>query len=146
LRVAEAMKTNVAITEEAASVVEASLNIGKKGEGCAIVLREGKPLGIVTEHDVTVKVVAKGLDPKSVKIVEIMSTPLIIVDPDADLLEAAKIMKQHNIWRLAVVREGTLRGVVTAADIARNLESYLDNEVRDALRYLARSPTPPGEG
>jgi CBS domain-containing protein len=146
LRVAEAMRTSVAVTVEAASVVEASVKIGKKGEGCAIVLRDGKPLGIVTERDVTLKVAAKGLDPRSVKIAEIMSTPLITVDPDADLMEAAKIMKQHNIWRLAVVREGTLRGVVTAADIARNLESYLDSEMRDALRYLARSPTPPGEG
>jgi CBS domain-containing protein len=146
LRVAEAMRTNVVITDESASVAEASMNMRKKGEGCAIVLREGKPFGIVTERDVTWKVAGEGLDPKSVKIAEIMSPPLITIDPDADLIEAAKIMKQHKIRRLAVTREGVLRGVVTAADIARNLESYLDNEIRNTLRYLWSPRYSPEEG
>jgi CBS domain-containing protein len=136
LRVAEAMRTNVVITNESASVAEASMNMRKKGEGCAIVLKAGRPFGIVTERDVTWKVAGDGLDPNKVKIAEIMSKPLIAIDPDADLIEAAKIMKQHKIRRLAVVREGNLRGVVTAADVSRNLETYLENEIRDTLRYL----------
>lgn len=130
------MRTNVVITDESASVTEASMNMRKKGEGCAIVLREGRSFGIVTERDVTWKVAGEGLDPRNVKIAEIMSTPLITIDPDADLMEAAKIMKQHKILRLGVAREGNLRGVVTAADIARNLESYLDSEIRDTLSDL----------
>ena len=146
MRVAEAMRTNVVITDESASVAEASMNMRKKGEGCAIVLREGKLFGIVTERDVTWKVAGEGLDPKSVKIAEIVSTPLITIDPDADLIEAAEIMKQHKIRRLAVAREGVLRGVVTAADIARNLESYLDNEIRNTLRYLWSPRYSPEEG
>jgi CBS domain-containing protein len=136
LRVAEAMRTNVVITDESASVAEASMNMCKKGEGCAIVLKTGRPFGIVTERDVTWKVAGNGLDPSKVKVAEIMSKPLITIDPDADLTEAAKIMKQHKIRRLAVVREGNLRGIVTAADVSRNLENYLDNEIRDTLRYL----------
>lgn len=136
MRVAEAMRTNVVITNESASVAEASMNMRKKGEGCAIVLKAGRPFGIVTERDVTWKVAGDGLDPNKVKIAEIMSKPLIAIDPDADLIEAAKIMKQHKIRRLAVVREGNLRGVVTAADVSRNLETYLENEIRDTLRYL----------
>jgi CBS domain-containing protein len=146
LRVAEAMRTNLVVTDESASVTEASMNMRKKGQGCAIVLREGRPFGIVTERDVTWKVAGRGLDPKSVKVAEVMSTPLITIDPDADLTEAAKIMKQHKIRRLAVTREGTLRGVVTAADIARNLESYLDTEVRETLKYLWSPRYIPEEG
>ena len=46
------------------------------------------------------------------KVAEIMSMPLITIDPDADLVEAAKIMKQHKIRRLAVVRNGVLYGVL----------------------------------
>lgn len=136
MRVAEAMRTNVVITDESASVAEASMNMRKKGEGCAIVLKAGRPFGIVTERDVTWKVAGNGLDPNKVKVAEIMSKPLIVIDPDADLIEAAKIMKQHKIRRLAVVREGNLRGIVTAADVSRNLETYLDSEIRDTLRYL----------
>lgn len=65
-----------------------------------------------------------------------MSTPLITIDPDVDLIEAAKMMKHYKIRRVAVTRGVNLRGVMTAADVARNLETYLDNEIRDALGYL----------
>jgi CBS domain-containing protein len=130
------MRSNVVKVEETESVAEASLNMYKKGQGCAIVTRQGKPLGIVTEHDVTWKVAAKGLDPKSVKVSEIMSTPLITIDPNADLADAAKIMKKHKIRRLAVVKEDRLDGILTAADIGRNLESYVDKEMRDILGDL----------
>ena len=146
MRVTEVMRTNVVITDESVSVAEASKSMRKKGEGCAIVLREGKPFGIVTERDVTWKVAGKGLDPKNVKVAEIMSTPLITIDPYTDLTEAAKIMEKHKIRRLAVAEKGDLRGVVTAADIARNLESYLDLEMRDILRYLWSPRYSPEEG
>lgn len=130
------MRENIVTVDEAMSVAEASMGMRNKGEGCAIILRQGKPFGIVTERDVTWKVAGNGLDPKTVKVAEIMSTPLITIDPDADLAEAAKIMKKHKIRRLAVVREGVLHGVLTAADISRNLEKYVEEERRNILRYL----------
>jgi CBS domain-containing protein len=146
LRVAEAMRTSIVKVEESVSVTEASLSMYKKGQGCAIVSREGKLLGIVTERDVTWKVAAKGLDPKSVKVAEIMSTPLIVIDPDADLTEAAKIMKKHKIRRLAVVKGETLHGILTAADVGRNLESYMDKEIRDIMGDLWSPRYLPEEG
>jgi len=124
LRVAEAMRKNVVTVDEGASVTEASANMRDKGEGCAVILRQGKPFGIVTERDVTWKVAGEGLNPKNVKVFEVMSTPLVTIDPDADLLEAAKVMKEHKIRRLAVVRENVLYGVLTAADVSRSLEKY----------------------
>jgi CBS domain-containing protein len=130
------MRTDVVITDGSDSVAEASMNMRKKREGCAIVLREGRPFGIVTERDVTWKVAREGLDPRSVKVAEVVSAPLMTIDPDADLMEAVN-MKQHKIRRLAVAREGNLRGAVTAADITRNLESYLDSEIRDTLSDLS---------
>ena len=130
------MRTSIVTVEENASVAEASLGMYKKEEGCAVVLRQGKPFGIVTERDVTWKVAAKGLDPKSVRVAEVMSTPLIMIDPNADLTEAAKIMKKHKIRRLAVVKEGVLHGVLTANDVARNLENFMDKEIRDILGDL----------
>jgi CBS domain-containing protein len=136
LRVAEAMSKSMVTVQEDVSVAEASLSMLNKKEGCAIVLRQGRPFGIVTDRDVTWKVAGKGLDPKNVKVAEIMSTPLITIDADADLSEAAKVMKKHKIWRLVVTKESTLQGVLTAADIASNLESYMDREMRDILGYL----------
>jgi CBS domain-containing protein len=146
LRAAEAMRTSIVSVEEGVSVAEASLSMYKKEEGCAIVLAQGKPFGIVTERDVTWKVAARGLDPKNVRVAEIMSTPLITIDLNADLTEAAKIMKKHKIRRLAVVKEGVLQGILTAADVSRNLESYMDKEMRDILGYLWTPRYLPQEG
>jgi CBS domain-containing protein len=136
LKVAEAMRKSVVTVDEGISVTEASMIMRNKGEGCAIILRQGKPFGIVTERDVTWKVAGEGLDPKNVKVFEVMSTPLITINPDADLQEAAKVMKEYKIRRLAVVQESILYGVLTAADVSRNLERYLDDERRNILRYL----------
>jgi len=135
LKIVEAMRKNVVTVDEDVSVAEASMSMREKGEGCAIILRQSVPFGIVTERDVTWKVAGNGLDPKNVKVAEIMSTPLITIDPDADLAEAAKIMGQHKIRRLAVVRKGVLCGVITATEIAHNLEGYVEREIRRILRY-----------
>jgi len=129
------MRKEIVTVNEETSAAEASKNMREKGEGCAIILRKGTPLGIVTERDITWKVAANGLDPESVKVSEIMSTPLITIDPDASLIEAAKLMEEHKIRRLAVARKGILHGVLTAIDIARNLEGYVESEVRNILRY-----------
>ena len=136
MKVSQAMRKNLVIIHEGISVTEASRNMREKDQPCAIVFRQDKPFGIITEQDVVWKVVANGLDPRSVKIEEIMSSPLIVVDPDEDLAEAASTMKKHRIRRLAVVRGETLYGVLTTGDIMRNLNNYLDKEVQDVLKYL----------
>jgi len=135
LKVSEAMDEEIVTVDENTSVTEAAAKMSEKGKGCVIVLRQCRPVGMVTERDVTYKVVAKGLNPRKVKVGEVMSTPLIEVDPDADLVTAAKIMEKHKIRRLAVVRKGILYGVISALDIARNLEGYVESEVRKILKY-----------
>jgi len=134
LKIVDAMRKDMVIVDEGASVAEASRTMREKNEGCAIILRQSRPVGIVTERDVTWKVAGGGLDPKGVKVGEIMSTPLITVDPDADIIEAARLMSKHKIRRLAVARNEILYGILTAADIAAHLEGYVDSEVRKILR------------
>jgi len=135
LKVVDAMDEEIVTVDEGVSVAEAAARISEKGKGCAIVLSRCKPIGMLTERDITYKVVAKGLNPRKVRVSEVMSTPLVEVDPDADLVTAAKIMDEHKIRRLAVVRKGILYGVISALDIARNLEGYVETEVRKILRY-----------
>lgn len=135
MKVVDAMRKEIVTINEETSVAEASKSMREKGEGCAIILRKGTPVGIVTERDVTWKVAGNGLDPKRVQVSEIMSAPLVTIDPDASLIEAAKIMEEHKIRRLAVAKKGILYGVLTAIDIARNLEGYVESEVRNILRY-----------
>jgi len=135
LKVFDAMDEEIVTVDESVSVDIAAAKMSEKGKGCVIVLRQCRPVGMVTERDIAYKVVARGLSPKKVRVDEIMSTPLIEVDPDADLVTAAKIMDKHKIRRLAVVKKGILYGVISALDIARNLEGYVESEVRKILRY-----------
>ncbi len=134
MKIVDAMRKEMVIVDEGSSVAEASRIMRERNEGCAIILRKSRPVGMVTERDVTWKVVGGGLDPKGVKVGEIMSAPLITVDPDADLVEAARLMSKHKIRRLAVAKDEVLYGILTAADMAVHLEGYVDSEVRKILR------------
>jgi len=98
MKVVDAMRKEIVTINEETSVAEASTSMREKGEGCAIILRKGTPVGIVTERDVTWKVAGNGLDPKRVKVSGIMSAPLVTIDPDASLIEAAKIMEEQR-WK-----------------------------------------------
>ena len=131
------MSKEVPTIEEQASVTEAAKVMDKTADhkGFLLVLKEGRPVGIVTEHDFAKKVLACELDPAKVAVGEIMSSPLITVDPDDDLLKAAEIMKKNDIERLPVVKEGIIYGVLTARIIAQRFSEYVDRSVKDITRW-----------
>ncbi len=96
--------------------------MAKRGVSCAVITQGGTAIGIVTERDLVSKVMADALDPTKVLVRDIMSTPLITVNPDAPLTTAAELMAQYRIRRLVVVESGgALAGIVTTGDIARSL-------------------------
>jgi CBS domain-containing protein len=104
-------------------------------KGFLVVLKDGRPVGIVTEHDFVKKVLACELDPAKTVIAKIMSSPLITVDPDDDLLKAAELMKNNDIERLPVVKEGIIYGVLTSRLIAQSCSEYVDRSVKDIIRW-----------
>jgi len=91
-----------------------------------LVARDGllkEPLGIVTTSQIFQKVFARGLDPSTVKVMEIMTpAPLITIDLDASTKEAARLMREHNIRRLPVVKSGALVGIITSKDLLKCVE------------------------
>ncbi len=104
-------------------------------KGYAVVLKRGKPVGIVTERDLVNKVVAKNLDPAAISVNQIMSTPLITIDLEDDLLKASKVMQEHGIRKLVVEQDDILYGILTATNIAQNCSDYVDKSVKDILRW-----------
>ena len=120
-----------AVVTEAAKVMAADKNL----EGYTFVLKEGKPVGVVTERDIITKVLAEELDPIKTKVSKIMSTPLVTVDPDDDLLKASKLMQENNITKLAVVRDEIIYGIVTAKEIAQRCGEYMDKSIKDIIRW-----------
>ncbi|KON30163.1 hypothetical protein AC482_04550 [miscellaneous Crenarchaeota group-15 archaeon DG-45] len=122
------------ISEEA-SATDAAKAISDSGSGFLIVLEGGQPRGIITEGDLVGKVMARELDPAKITAGEIMSSPLITVDPDDDLLKASEVMQKNSVRRLPVVRDGIIYGVLTAQDIAQHCGDYVSKSIRDILRW-----------
>jgi len=91
---------------------------------------------MITERNLVNEVLAKGRDPSKIKVSEVTSSPLIVVDPDALLIEAAEIMKKHNVRKLPVVKDDILYGIITARDITDHFRDYVDESIRDVLRWL----------
>ena len=85
--------------------------------GCVIVTDNGKPVGIVTDRDV----LKRGglLEGKNFSVGTYMSTPLVTIDVDAPIGEAAEIMAQKDIRRLMVVEHEEIVGIVTQKDLLR---------------------------
>ena len=131
------MNKEVRTIEDTASVIEATQKIVETDEGYLIVLNKGRPSGIVTENDFVKKVMAQQLDPQKLNVGDIMSTPLVTIDPDENLLKASEIMKQRKIRRLPVVKDGIVYGIITANDIAMGCGEYVDRSVRDIVRWTA---------
>jgi len=106
----------------------------KHGLGCIIVTsKEGKPLGIITERDLVGRVLAKNAKPDVVKAEEVMTSPLITIEPDEAINEAARKMSRLNIRRLGVVYKGQLVGLVSSKDILSVMPELLETIQENAL-------------
>jgi len=112
--------------------------MGELDVGALPIGTEEDLLGVVTDRDILYRVVAKGLDPKSVAARDILSAPVVACRPEDSLRDAAELMAAHRVRRLAVTREdGRVVGWVTLADLSRPilLES---GTVQNALAELSR--------
>ena len=81
--------------------------------GAIIIISGGKPSGIITERDIVEKIVRTRRDPDKTRAMEIMSTPLLTIEADKSIAEALKMMRDKEMRRLAVTRNGRLIGIVT---------------------------------
>ena len=115
--VKDAMTSNVITVKPENSVADAALIMTHNEVGCLIVKSNGEPEGIITESDIINKVVAQDLKASEIAVDDIMTKNLIKIDPGRELNEAARFMSKMNIRRLAVVKDGSLTGILTAKDI-----------------------------
>src|SRR5437667_9427658 len=103
------------------SIVDAAKLMRGEDAGIAPIVDGERLVGVVTDRDIAVRVVAAGRDPEATKVEEISSTTLVTIDPDQGLDEALRLMAEHQVRRLPVVEEdGRLVGVVAQADVARH--------------------------
>jgi CBS domain-containing protein len=116
----------VTISETATANKVAELMLDNK-VGCVIVVdKMGQAIGIVTERDLVVRVLAKNLAPSGVKAKDFMTCPLVTVEPEANVTDAARMMSKQDIRRLGVLYKGQLVGIVSSKDILDVMPELLE--------------------
>ncbi len=119
LKVEDVMVQDV-VTIDVNETVKKAVEIMNKEEiGSLIVTKQEKAVGIVTERDMLNRVLAQSRNIEKTRVVEIMSSPLIVADPKMSLEEAARLMFKMKVKKLAVTSNGSLVGLLTLTDIAR---------------------------
>jgi CBS domain-containing protein len=129
------------------SVRETARLMEEEDVGSLPVVEEGSRLvGIVTDRDVAVRVVAGGLDPDSTRVGQVASAEVITLTPDHDLDEALELMAHAQVRRLPiVVRENELVGMLSQADVARTSKEKSTGEVVQAISQQPGGPRVAGE-
>jgi CBS domain-containing protein len=106
----------------------------KHGLGCVIVTsKEGNPIGIITERDLVLRVLAKNISPDSMKAKEVMTSPLMTIEPDVTINEAARRMSRLNIRRLGVIYKGQIIGLISSKDILSVMPELIETIQEKAL-------------
>ncbi|MFH0889816.1 MAG: amino acid permease [Candidatus Aenigmatarchaeota archaeon] len=120
-KVSSIMVTNVKTASPEHDTKKIAAVMKRHKLGSMIVVKNNRPVGIVTERDI-MKVVAKNKLPSRVFVKHIMSTRLVIVKPSDSVLYAIKLMAKNNIKKLPVVENNRLVGIVTESDIIKSGE------------------------
>jgi CBS domain-containing protein len=116
----DVMTSNPCTIDADKSVAYAAKMMREEDVGIAPIVEAERLVGMLTDRDIAIRVVAEGKDPEQVKAKDVASSKLITVNPQQDLDEALRIMAKHQVRRLPVVEEGgRLVGIVAQADIAR---------------------------
>ena len=116
----DVMTSNPCTIDADKSVAYAAKMMREEDVGLAPIVEDDKLVGMLTDRDIAVRVVAEGRDPDQVKVRDVASKQVVTIDSQQDLDEALRIMAKHQVRRLAVVEEdGKLVGVVAQADVAR---------------------------
>jgi CBS domain-containing protein len=114
--------------------VEAAKLMRGEDAGLAPIVDGDRLVGVVTDRDIAIRVVAEGRDPQSTKVEEVASQNVVTIDPQQELDEALRLMAQHQLRRLPVVEEdGKLVGIVAQADVARHADSERTGQVVEEI-------------
>jgi len=100
------------------SVVKAAKLMDKNGVGCVVVIMNKKPIGILTDRDIAVRVVARKADLNRTKVKDVMTTSVITGEDSQRAADLAKVMQDNGIRRVPTInKRGELTGIITLDDI-----------------------------
>ncbi len=120
MKVQEIMSKKVETIKPTSSLRAAARSLSNLNVGALPVVDDGKLVGIITDRDVSVYAIAIGRDPQNTDVQKVMTKEVFTCYEDQKLSEAAEIMEQHNIRRLAVMnRNDEIAGFLSVDDLAQ---------------------------
>lgn len=119
-------------------VGELASTMDERGVGSIVITRSGEPVGIVTDRDLTLRVLAGGADPDGVTAEDVMSGELCTIDRGEGFYRATELMSEHGIRRLPVCEGGELAGIITADDLTELLA-----DEQEQVAEIIRAQRPP---
>jgi len=134
LLVKDVMSSPAVTIDENGPVNRVAALMDKHDLGCIVVTAKGaKPIGIITERDLVVRVLAKNVKPDTIRAKDVVTSPLMTIEPDAMITEAAKQMSKLDIRRLGVVYKGKLVGIISSKDVLAVMPELLETIQEKAM-------------
>ncbi|MBS0287967.1 MAG: CBS domain-containing protein [Proteobacteria bacterium] len=119
-----------------ASGLECATTMNKFGIGALLVIENEKLVGIISERDLIRKLLGSNIDPKSVKVAELMTKEPLTVLPSTTVQEAMKLVTEKRFRHLPVVENGKLLGMISIGDLTRWVMLQQEYEIAALTGYI----------
>ena len=113
--------------------------MAKRNAGAVLVVEDARLVGILTERDIAFRVVARGLDPQTTRVADVMTSAPDTVDPDKPFGYALVRMHQGGFRHLPVIKDGAVIGIVSARNAMDPTLEEFEHEARRRKRYQQQS-------
>jgi len=128
--------SDVATIDHNATVFDAARSMNERRIGALVVTSGDLAVGIFTERDILTRVVAGGLDPRSVQVGKVMTSPMACCRRDTHLVECKAVMSEKRIRHLPVVEDGKLYGMISSGDILASESAAQQATIEYLHEYL----------
>jgi signal-transduction protein with cAMP-binding, CBS, and nucleotidyltransferase domain len=131
----EIMHTPVLMVDPAITALDCARRMTDAHQGYAVLVKDGRMEGIVTEWDFLAKVLARGIDPAATPVASLASTPVTFCDADDPTDVVVERMAREGIRRMVVTQGGRVLGMITSKDVIQAFKPYIDKLSADISRF-----------
>ncbi len=142
MSIADYCRRDVCTVEPGSTLREAAERMAAASTGCAVVVEDGRPVGVLTDRDLALRILCDRLDPGGVRVEELRLPAAVTLRADQPLVEAARCLRRHRFRRIPVVGpSGELAGIIAADDLLPVIAAELTGLAR-AVALQRRSAAP----
>ncbi len=118
------------------TIAEAVAEMNKHRIGCIVVIDGGRISGIFTERDVLRRVVGEGVDPKAVRVADVMTRSVITIPPETTVEQTMEIFAEKRCRHIPIVEHGEIKGLISIGDISRWVSETSRAEAEHLKNYI----------